>query len=270
MIDSLKDIFAKQYLLQPGSCWKEHQHPHWQFNLYQKSVVVHYFGKSKVELANEEMLLISPGSVHAGEVVKAGAEVEYQMNWEADELPIDWPEEPYFLLPPNHPSYKLLKEILLRIIKEAKSESREAKLLTKIMLAEFILHFHQAIMTNTPEEDFATKQVRDTLSWAKSHIYQQFTLKELAEQAQMSPNHFGRVCKQLIGKSPLQYLSHLRIEEAKKLLQDSSRPLKNIAYALDFCDVYYFSRVFKKLTRKTPGEYRAPFTRVIVSPPTGG
>lgn len=52
------------------------------------------------------------------------------------------------------------------------------------------------------------------------------------------------------------YLNTLRITRAKALLRESEKPLAEIAKASGYSDPFYFSKVFKKLVRETPSEYR--------------
>jgi AraC-like DNA-binding protein len=77
-----------------------------------------------------------------------------------------------------------------------------------------------------------------------------------AREAGMSPSHFSRTFKKVMGLSYQGYLNNLRITEAKNLLQTSPRSLTEIAVSLGFSDLTGFGRIFKKLTGYTPSAYR--------------
>ncbi len=63
--------------------------------------------------------------------------------------------------------------------------------------------------------------------------------------------------KEEMGKTPLEYLTHLRIRQAKRYLRQSRfYSIGEIAYLCGFSDRYYFSRCFKKQTGISPKEYR--------------
>ena len=59
-----------------------------------------------------------------------------------------------------------------------------------------------------------------------------------------------------MGKNFSEVLNSIRIEKAKELMKDPSLRLADIAEMVGFLDVAHFSRVFKKLTGVSAGEYR--------------
>lgn len=66
---------------------------------------------------------------------------------------------------------------------------------------------------------------------------------------------YSQKFKTLTGKKPTDYVAHLRINQAKELLRNTTDPLSKIARQIGFKDEYYFSRCFHKLTGNTPREY---------------
>jgi AraC-like DNA-binding protein len=72
----------------------------------------------------------------------------------------------------------------------------------------------------------------------------------------MSPNNFSKRCTRYFKKTPSQLIQERLILEAKKLLHLTRQSIKEIAYALKFQDEFYFSRVFKKVTRVSPQTFR--------------
>ncbi|MBU2709686.1 AraC family transcriptional regulator [Zooshikella harenae] len=92
--------------------------------------------------------------------------------------------------------------------------------------------------------------------YMESKIHQGLTLRELAQQANLSPSHFSRQFKALTGYAPLHYFNQLKIQRACYLLDVSDKPIAAVAQHVGFNDVYYFSRLFKKLTGIAPSQYR--------------
>ncbi|HMQ60632.1 MAG TPA: helix-turn-helix domain-containing protein [Flavilitoribacter sp.] len=59
--------------------------------------------------------------------------------------------------------------------------------------------------------------------------------------------------------SPILYVQNLRVDEARRLLERSMIPVEEIAYQVGYDNTAFFSRVFKRATRLTPGTYRRKF-----------
>lgn len=78
----------------------------------------------------------------------------------------------------------------------------------------------------------------------------------LANIASMSPCHFCRTFKKQIGQTCIEYLTRVRIKEAKRLLKTGYLPITQICYMVGFNDLTHFERVFKKLEDCCPTCYR--------------
>ena len=85
---------------------------------------------------------------------------------------------------------------------------------------------------------------------------QNIKLAELAQLAEMSQSHFGRLFKQSMGISPHRYLLQQRIERAKRLLTETNQSLAEVALACGFDSHSHFSKQFRQTTGMTPKTYR--------------
>jgi two-component system response regulator YesN len=79
----------------------------------------------------------------------------------------------------------------------------------------------------------------------------------VAGKAGMSPSHFSRMFRKVMGVSYQEYVNSKRITKAKELLCTSPRSITDIAVSLGFADPTGFGRIFKKLTGHTPSAYRS-------------
>lgn len=79
---------------------------------------------------------------------------------------------------------------------------------------------------------------------------------ELARIAAMSTESFIRKFRRWTGETPIRYVQQVRVREACRLLTDSETSIEEIATQAGFPDRYYFSRVFKKHTGRSPAAYR--------------
>jgi AraC-like DNA-binding protein len=84
----------------------------------------------------------------------------------------------------------------------------------------------------------------------------QSSIKTLAGQAGYSPSHFRSLFAEHYGIQPGQYIRRLRINEAKQMLRETRKPIKQIALELGYADSVSFHRSFSSATGHTPASYR--------------
>lgn len=79
---------------------------------------------------------------------------------------------------------------------------------------------------------------------------------EMAAKAGFAPDHFSRVFRDVMGRRPQSYLLNARISRAQQLLKETHLSIGEIAQALGFRDVFYFSRQFRAISGLPPSVYR--------------
>lgn len=79
---------------------------------------------------------------------------------------------------------------------------------------------------------------------------------EIADAIGVSEDYLSRVFHSDLGLSPWDYLNRYRIEQSKGMLRHSSTPIRVIACQVGFRDPLYFSRVFRRLTGRSPSAFR--------------
>ncbi|MBQ6965703.1 MAG: helix-turn-helix domain-containing protein [Bacteroidaceae bacterium] len=94
------------------------------------------------------------------------------------------------------------------------------------------------------------------LAHVHQYIYEDIDIDDLAEVACVTKPYLIRLFRQELGVTPLQYINHKKIEKAQLLLLTEDVAVKEVAYSLGFNDHSYFIRLFKKITGRTPQEYR--------------
>ena len=81
-------------------------------------------------------------------------------------------------------------------------------------------------------------------------------ISDYAASLHMSTCWFIRSFKQYVGIPPLQYLTSIRINKAKELLESTDCPVSEIGSIIGYENPLYFSRIFKKQTGLSPAAYR--------------
>jgi len=81
-------------------------------------------------------------------------------------------------------------------------------------------------------------------------------VRDLAEAAALSPDHYTRIFKRLAGCSPRQFIQEVRLERACQLLRETPLQISEIADQVGYADVFQFSRIFKSRIGKAPSRWR--------------
>ena len=101
------------------------------------------------------------------------------------------------------------------------------------------------------------ERVGNALKYIHKNIYDDIDIDDLADIACVTKPYLIRLFKRYMAVSPLQYINRKKIERAELYLLTEDISIKELAYTLGFSDHSYFIRLFKKITGKTPQEYRA-------------
>ncbi|MEK4046669.1 response regulator [Paenibacillus sp. FSL H8-0048] len=101
-----------------------------------------------------------------------------------------------------------------------------------------------------------SRLVQEIREYLDRNYAQEMTLQHIAERFFISRENVSRKFKQVTGENLSDYLTGLRVEKAKTLLQNTNLRLSQIAELVGYEDEKYFSRVFKKTAGLTPREYR--------------
>jgi AraC-like DNA-binding protein len=91
----------------------------------------------------------------------------------------------------------------------------------------------------------------------EEHSADELSLSKLAKVVNISANHLSEKFKEVTGVNFVDYVARTRFEAARDRLLNSNRRTSEIAFAAGFQSLSQFNRVFKKLSGKSPTEYRA-------------
>jgi two-component system response regulator YesN len=94
------------------------------------------------------------------------------------------------------------------------------------------------------------------LEYVKSNFNTKLLLREIAEEFAFSKNYICFLFKKYTGNTFSAYITALRVEKSKELLETTELPLYDIAERTGFMDSYYFNRVFKSACGVPPHKYR--------------
>ena len=102
----------------------------------------------------------------------------------------------------------------------------------------------------------AVHKLEKVLGYIDEKLAQPVGVRELAAQVHMSPFHFARRFKQAVGTPPHAYITQVRIERAKQLLEGTNVPLLEVATRVGYRTQAHFTGVFHRYVGTTPRAYR--------------
>jgi two-component system, response regulator YesN len=94
------------------------------------------------------------------------------------------------------------------------------------------------------------------LQFVTLNFRQDISLQNLSDQFFMNPSYISQLFKKEVGTTFTAYIAKLRINYACELLDKDERSIHEIAEQIGYHDYFYFTRLFKKVTGKTPSQYR--------------
>ncbi|TXK73837.1 AraC family transcriptional regulator [Paenibacillus sp. N3.4] len=251
--------FAK-ITCEPGWKWAKRDHPMSNYDLFYV-----WSGEGEVQLDHSlyevrsgSCFLFRPGNVtsatHNPQKPLVLTYIHFALSDDADPqmLPI-----PYRIIG-DKPAFEMLLAGYVRLrLSGAFGAEEEARLLLK----QLMIHL---LREERPEEQEIRKSggrqlsdtIREIANYVRQHAAKTHTMEELAGRANLSPRYFSLKFKELIGQSVQSYLIRARIERAEHLLQYAGMSVTEVADALGYRDVFFFSRQFKQYTGKSPSAFK--------------
>ena len=126
----------------------------------------------------------------------------------------------------------------------------------------YLYLFIAALMEETGERRLhntssSSQYVLNAIKYIQFNYSHDISIDDVAKSVGVSRSHLYRVFMSNVGKSPIDYLTEYRINEACKLLQAGTLSIAEVAISVGFFDQFYFSRVFKRAKGVPPSKYIA-------------
>ena len=125
-----------------------------------------------------------------------------------------------------------------------------------LSILSFSLLMHLSGHTVLQEEPLYPPVIASAIQIMEENYTYLYGIEDLATQLEMSKNHLIRLFHEYVGISPLQYLTSIKIRNAKLLLESGESSLELIAVSCGFSGSDYFRKVFKKETGLSPRQFQ--------------
>ena len=100
-------------------------------------------------------------------------------------------------------------------------------------------------------------EIWKTRKFIEEHSGEELSLRRVARAVNIHPNYLSEKFKHVTGMNFVEYVARTRFEKACRLLHDGDLKISDIAFAAGFQSLSQFNRVFKRLSGKSPTQFRA-------------
>ncbi|MCE5170148.1 AraC family transcriptional regulator [Paenibacillus profundus] len=151
------------------------------------------------------------------------------------------------------------EHLLARYVRLFLADTYGAEIEAQLVLKQLMIHLLR-VDKEEPGERKTSHQLAESIQEIANYIRQNpganHRIQDLAKRAQLSPRYFSVKFKELIGMSVQTYIIRSRIERAEHLLHHAGMNVTEVADALGYRDIFFFSRQFKQYTGRSPSEIR--------------
>jgi transcriptional regulator GlxA family with amidase domain len=96
-------------------------------------------------------------------------------------------------------------------------------------------------------------------AWAAENYQHEAPVAQMVAVSGLAERTFKRRFMQATGMSPLDYVHHVRLEEAKQMLESGDASIESIAFEVGYSDASFFNRLFRRKVMMSPAQYRRRF-----------
>ena len=155
-----------------------------------------------------------------------------------------------------------IRKLLLEIEDEFIRKPPEYQLMVKVKLLNILVLLIRHSGYVSSDKNAHPRRINDlvlinkVISFINNNLSYDIQLKDMADIAHMNPSYFSSFFKKYMGSTPWEYLSRQRICRAIEYLNSSNMTILDIAVRCGFNSTASFNKAFKRLTGKTPSDFR--------------
>ena len=253
-------------------------HSHKQFELLfvlDGSTVYEFQGCDPIELAGGHFMVVPPGMMHRGEqdlrmpttligIVLAFDARDATRNTPFTVRELGWLRRHFKANSLTvHPLGQDLRRIIVQLDKRLSGKKQDND---ELSMAEMRLHVCSAISgaarqlsaVDSRDSQFV---VNAAIDYMRDHLNEPFSVGKLVNHIGYGRSRLFELFRANTGMTPNDYLRRMRLEAARELLANTSRPVTEIAFKVGFNSSQYFSTVFLQYTGVTPTGFRSRAAR---------
>ena len=158
----------------------------------------------------------------------------------------------------HYDSLEPVNDIFRRIFGIISSRSRDWTYLSSSLIYSLLteIYVRSQDKENGSAEISDESRLKKAYDFMSENFRRDLTLEEISAAAEVSPEYFCRLFRRCTNMRPFEYITRLRISEAKRLLETTSMPVSEIGEAVGYHDKSYFGSVFRRSEGISPTAFR--------------
>lgn len=261
----------------PGDCVLYlHWHEHMEIILMRRGRAVFHIDSRPYEAGAEEIILIPGGSLHVGYALDEG-DVDFDCIVLNPSLFNPWMHDPvhnqmivpylegrrHFPVKPEDPRRRDQSRVWLEeAVEELSARPQGYQLVVTSKLHLYFTLLARAGMEEGPEKPahaayFPNREpFKRLIRRIEEHPGEAWSVEGASRFLNLTPFYFCRLFKQLTGRTFVEYIHVCRMNEARRLLQESGMSVTEIAARVGCGNANYFTRLYKRYIGMTPSQTR--------------
>lgn len=160
-----------------------------------------------------------------------------------------------------HDNDTIIKKYLELLTIEHAYFAKGTEMILRKLTENIIVHVlrNKGLSIKDSQKQIKHDEIQAVQDYIRKNYTKKLTLDELAETANINKYYFIRLFKQKTGLSPIDYLIHVRLAEAEKLLTETNTSVTEISDQVGFHSPSHFSKTFKESNHITPSQFRKKY-----------
>lgn len=127
---------------------------------------------------------------------------------------------------------------------------------------EDMCHWVVSVLDSFMDAVYASRNVKNSMNlgealrYIREHYHQSITLEDVASHVHISPFYLSHLFREELGITYVEHLTQVRMEKARQMLRGTLLPISQVAARCGYEDSSYFCKVFKRIMKVTPNQYR--------------
>lgn len=159
----------------------------------------------------------------------------------------------------NGGAYSFLNLVLYLV--EKYYDRQTAIFCAKVFQIEMDRQSQSAFTMFTGQKLHGDDMVKKAQMYIESNLQEKISVEHLSAKFSVGRRNFDRRFIKATGNTPVEYAQRVKIESAKKELENSRKTINEVMYEVGYADVKAFREVFKKVTGVSPVEYKAKYNK---------